>query len=48
MKIKYEFSVSELKALLELIHELCKKNGLDEVLSRSLMRRLNDKDFIKP
>ena len=48
MRINYEFSVSELKALVELIAELCKRNGIDEVVSRSLIRRLNEKDFIKP
>ena len=45
MKVTYELSVSELKALLELIAELCKRNGIDEVVSRSLFRKLNEKHF---
>ena len=45
MKIQYELSISELKALLELIQELCKRAGLDECLSRSLFRRLNEEHF---
>ena len=45
MKITYELSVSELKALLELIQELCKRTGLDEVVTRSLFRKLNEKHF---
>ena len=45
MKIQYELSVSELKALLELIQELCKRAGLDECVSRALFRKLNEKDF---
>ena len=45
MKITYELSVSELKALLELIQELCKRTGLDESISRSLFRKLNEKHF---
>ena len=43
MKITYELSVSELKALLELIQELCKRTGLDEAVTRSLFRKLNEK-----
>ena len=45
MKVQYELSISELKALLELIAELCKRNGIDEVVSRSLFRELNEKHF---
>lgn len=45
MKFTTELSVSELKALLELISELCKRNGLDEVVTRSLFRKLNEKHF---
>ena len=45
MKVQYELSVSELKALIELIAELCKRNGIDEVVSRSLFRKLNEKHF---
>ena len=45
MKVQYEISISELKALLELIQELCKRTGLDETLSRSLFRKLNEKHF---
>ena len=43
MKITYELSVSELKNLLELIQELCKRTGLDEAVTRSLFRKLNEK-----
>ena len=45
MKVQYELSVSELKALLELIQELAKRSGLDEVVTRSLFRKLNEKSF---
>ena len=45
MTVKYDISVSELKALLELIQDLCKRTGLDEVVTRSLFRRLNEKHF---
>ena len=45
MKVTYDLSVSELKALLELISELCKRSGLDEVVTRSLFKKLNEKDF---
>ena len=45
MKVTYDLSVSELKALIELIQELCKRAGLDEVVSRSIFRRLNEKHF---
>ena len=45
MKVQYELSVSELKALLELIQELCKRAGLDECVSRALFKKLNEKNF---
>ena len=45
MKVTYEMSVSELKALLELISELCKRSGLDEVVTRSIFKKLNEKSF---
>ena len=45
MKWTTEMSISELKALIELIEELCKRNGIDEVVTRSLFRKLNEKDF---
>ena len=45
MKVTYDISISELKALLELIAELCRRNGIDEVVSRSLFKKLNEKHF---
>ena len=45
MKVQYELSVSELKALIELISELCKRAGLDESISRSIFRKLNERHF---
>ena len=45
MRVQYELSVSELKALIELIGELCKRAGLDETISRSLFRKLNEEHF---
>ena len=45
MKVQYELSVSELKALIELIAELCRKAGIDECVSRSLFKKLNEKHF---
>ena len=45
MKITYELSVSELKALLELLQELCKRTGLDETVTRSIFKKLNERDF---
>ena len=45
MVIKYEFSISELKALMELIQELCKRTGLDETLTKSLFHKMNEKNF---
>ena len=45
MKVQYELSVSELKALLELIQELARRSGLDEVVTRSLFKKLNERHF---
>ena len=45
MKFTTDISVSEFKALLELIQELCKRTGLDESLSRALFKKLNEKHF---
>ena len=45
MKVTYDLSVSELKSLIELIAELCKRAGIDECVSRSLFRKLNEKTF---
>ena len=45
MKVQYEVSVAEFKALIELISELCKRSGLDETISRSIFRKLNEKHF---
>ena len=45
MKVTYELCVSELKALIELIAELCKRAGIDECVSRSLFKKLNEKSF---
>ena len=45
MKFTTDISVSEFKALLELIQELCKRTGLDETISRSLFKKLNEKHF---
>ena len=45
MKITYELSVSELKALMELLQELCKRSGLDETVTRSIFKKLNERDF---
>lgn len=43
MKVSYEISISELKALLELIAELCKRSGIDETLTRSLFHKMNER-----
>lgn len=43
MKFNYELSVSELKALIELISELCKRSGIDESLTRSLFHKMNER-----
>ena len=45
MKVTYDLSIGELKALLELIAELCRRNGIDECVSRSLFKKLNEKSF---
>ena len=45
MVIKYEVSVAEMKALVELISELCHRAGINEVVTRSLFQKLNDRDF---
>jgi len=45
MKVTYDLSISELKALIELIEELCRRTGIDETISRSLFRKLNEKHF---
>ena len=45
MKFTTDISVSEFKALLELIQELAKRSGLDESISRSLFKKLNEKHF---
>ena len=45
MKWTTEMSISEFKALLELIQELAKRSGLDESISRSLFKKLNEKHF---
>ena len=45
MKVSYELSISEIKALIELLQELCRRSGLDEAVTRSLFRKLNEKDF---
>ena len=45
MKFTTEISVSEFKALIELISELCKRAGLDECVTRAMFRRLNEKHF---
>ena len=45
MVIKYKISISEIKALVELLQELCKRSGLDETVTRSLFKKLNERDF---
>ena len=45
MKFTTDISVSEFKALLELIQELAKRSGLDECVTRAMFRRLNEKHF---
>ena len=45
MKVQYEISISEFKALIELISELCKRAGIDECVSRSLFKKLNERHF---
>ena len=43
MKFTTEISISELKAILEIIQELAKGTGLDEAVTRSLFKKLNEK-----
>ena len=45
MKFTTDISVSEFKALLELISELCRRAGLDECVTRAMFKRLNEKSF---
>ena len=45
MTVKYEITIGELKALLELIQELARSSGLSEVITKSLMKKLNEKHF---
>lgn len=45
MKVSYEISISEFKALIELIQELARRSGLDEAVTRSLFRKLNERHF---
>ena len=45
MKVTYELSIGEIKALIELISELCKRAGIEETLSRSIFRKLNERHF---
>ena len=45
MKFTTELSVSELKALIELLAEVCKRTGIDESITRSLFRKLNERHF---
>ena len=45
MKFTTDISVSEFKALLELISELCRRAGLDECVTRAMFKRLNEKHF---
>ena len=42
MVIKYEISISELRALIELVQELCHRNGIDEVVTKSIFKRFNE------
>lgn len=45
MRFTTEISISELKALLEIIQELSKRSGLNETITKSLFRKLNEKSF---
>ena len=45
MVIKYKISISEIKALVELLQELCKRAGLDETVTKSLFKRLNERNL---
>ena len=46
MKVTYDISISELKALLELIQELCKRSGIDEAVTRSIFKKMNEKHLM--
>ena len=43
MTIKYEISISELKALLELIQEMARRTGINEVIIKSIFQKINEK-----
>ena len=45
MTIKYEITINELKAILELIQELCHRNGIDEVITEALFRKFNERNL---
>lgn len=45
MKVQYEISMSELKAIVELLQELCHRSGIDESITKSLFKKLNERDF---
>lgn len=45
MKVQYEISMSELKAIVELLQELCHRSGIDETITKSLFKKLNERDF---
>ena len=45
MTVQYEISMSELKALVELLQELCHRSGIDESITKSLFKKLNERDF---
>ena len=45
MTIKYEISISELKSLLELIQEMARRTGINEVVIKSIFKRLNEEHF---
>ena len=45
MVIKYTISVEEIKALIELIQELCHRNGIDEVVTKSIFSKFNERDL---
>ena len=45
MTVQYEISMSELKALVELLQELCHRSGIDETITKSLFKKLNERDF---
>ena len=45
MVIKYDISIKEIKALVELIQELCHRNGIDEAVTKALFRKFNERDL---